>query len=61
MLAVSELFEVSVAVSVWLPVVFNVTLNVPVPPLRFELAGRTAAGSLLLKRTVSAYDVTVLP
>ena len=32
---------VSVAVIVWLPAVFRVALNVPVPFVRLALAGRT--------------------
>ena len=45
---------VSVAVIVWLPAVFSVTLNVPVPLVSVALAGRTAAASLLVKWTVPA-------
>ena len=46
------LVTVSVAVIVWLPAVFSVTLNVPVPLVSVALAGRTAAASLLVKWTV---------
>ncbi len=49
-----EPFAVSAAVSVWLPAVFSVALNVPVPPVNVALAGSTAAGSLLVKWTVPA-------
>ena len=52
LLPVSELIMVSVAVSVWLPAVFNVTLNVPTPLANVVLAGRVAAVSLLVKWTV---------
>ena len=45
---------VSVAVIDWLPAVFSVTLNEAAPLARFELAGRTAAGSLDVKWTVPA-------
>ena len=46
---VIELSAVSVAVSVWSPTVFNVTLNEPTPPIRLASAGKTAAVSVLLK------------
>ena len=52
LLPVIELFAVSVAVTVWLPAVFSVTLNEPTPFVNVELAGRTAAASLLAKWTV---------
>ena len=42
----------SVTVTVWLPAVFKVALNVPLPLVRVLLAGRLAAPSLLLKWTV---------
>ena len=45
---------VSVATTVWLPLLFRVTLNVPTPLLRVELAGRTASPSELVKCTVPA-------
>ena len=45
-------FTVFVAVTVWLPAVFNVTWNVPVPLARIEFAGSTAAPSVLVKCTV---------
>ena len=43
---------VSVAVTVWLPTVFNVTEKEPAPLVSVELAGNTACGSLLVKCTV---------
>ena len=49
-----EPLTVSVAVSVWLPAVFSVALNVPPPLVNVALAGRIAAASLLLKWTVPA-------
>ena len=52
LLPVIELVTVSVAVIVWLPPVFSVTLKVPVPLVSVEFAGRTAAASLLVKWTV---------
>ena len=54
LLPVIELVAVLVAVIVWLPDVFSVTLKVPVPPVNVVLAGRTAAASLLLKKIVPA-------
>lgn len=48
----SELLAVSVAVTVWLPAVMKVIVNVAVPLIRWALAGRTAAGSVLLNWTV---------
>ena len=39
---VIELVTVSVAVTVWLPAVFRVTLKLPAPLVRVELAGSTA-------------------
>ena len=44
LLPVSELVAVSVAVIVWLPAVFSVTVKVPTPLVNVALAGRTAAG-----------------
>ena len=38
------LVTVSVAVIVWLPAVFSVTLNVPVPLVKVVLAGKTGRG-----------------
>ena len=49
-----EPLAVSVAVTVWLPAVFSVALNVPTPLVSVALAGRAAAASLLLKWTVPA-------
>lgn len=43
---------VSVAVTVWEPIVFNVTEKVPDPFVRVMSAGRFASTSLLVKRTV---------
>src|SRR4029077_19258169 len=51
-LPVTAPFTVSVAVIVWLPPVFNVTANVPVPLVRVVFAGNTACESLLVKCTV---------
>src|SRR5438876_11205195 len=58
---VIELFTVSVAVMVWAPIVSRVAENVPVPAVRVLLAGRVAAASVLVKWTVPAYAVAVLP
>ena len=52
LLPVIELAAASVAVIVWLPAVFSVTLNVPTPLVSVALAGKTAAGSLLVNWTV---------
>ena len=52
---------VSVAVIVLLPTVLSVALNVPLPLVSVELAGSTAAPSVLVKCTVPAYPVAVLP
>ena len=49
---VMELVAVSVAVSDWLPAVFKVALNDPVPLVSVALAGSTAWPSLLLKWAV---------
>ncbi len=49
---VTELATVSVAVTVWLPADLSVTETVPVPLVKVVLLGRTAAPSLLVKRTV---------
>ena len=49
---VSDPLTVSVAVTVLLPAVLSVTLKLPEPFVNVELAGRTAAGSLLVKWTV---------
>src|SRR2546430_10715946 len=43
---------VSLAVIVWLPLVFRVALKVPVPLVKVLLAGGTAAPSPLVKGTV---------
>lgn len=52
---------VSVAVMVRAPGVFSVTENVPTPFVNVELAGNVADGSVLVKWTVPAYPVAVLP
>ena len=49
---VIEDVNVSVAVIVWLPAVFNVAEKVPVPLVSVEFAGRTDCPSLLVKCTV---------
>ena len=49
-----ELLLISVPVIVSLAAVFSVALNVPTPPLSVEVAGRTAAVSLLVKWIWSA-------
>ncbi len=54
-------FDVSVAVMVWLPLVFSVAEKLLVPLTRVEAPGSTAAPSVLVKATVSAKLVTVLP
>jgi hypothetical protein len=51
---------VSVAVTVWLPVVLNVTGNVPVPFVSVVFAGSTANPSVLVKCTVPVYPVVTL-
>ena len=51
---VIEDVTVSVAVTVWLPAVFRVALNVPVPPASVAFAGNTATPSLDVKCTVPA-------
>jgi len=43
------LFKVSVAVMVWLPEVFSVAKKLPVPLVKVESEGSTAAGSELVK------------
>jgi hypothetical protein len=48
-LPVMAAFPVSLAVNDWTPAVFNVALNVPVPPLSVLLPGTDAWASLLLK------------
>ena len=47
-------FAVSVAVTVWLPAVFSVTVNVCWPLDNVEFAGNTAAESLLVNLIVPA-------
>ena len=47
-----ELLAASVAARVCVPKVLSVAENVLVPLVRVEFAGKTAAGSLLLKCTV---------
>jgi len=49
---VIEAATVSVPVIVWVPAVLRVAENVPVPLVKVELAGRVAAGSVEVKRTV---------
>jgi len=49
---VIEGVTVSVAVMVWLPAVFSVAENVPIPPVNCAFAGRVACASLLVKCTV---------
>ena len=49
---VIELVAVSVAVIVWLPVVFSLALNVPVLFVSVLSAGSTACPSLLVKCAV---------
>src|SRR5215475_1968748 len=51
---------VSVAVTVWLPAVFNVAWNTPPPLVSVEFTGSAAAASVLVKCTVPAYPVTRL-
>ena len=51
-LPVIDAVTVSVAVRVWLPAVFSVAENAPVPLLSVESAGNVAAPSELLKCTV---------
>ncbi len=46
--------DASKTAMLWLPGVFSVALNVPVPPTIVALIGRTAALSLLVKRSVAA-------
>jgi hypothetical protein len=46
---VIELFEMSVALMVWLPAVFKVAENVPVPFVSTASAGSEAAASVLVK------------
>ena len=56
-----EAVTVSVAVSVWLPVVFKVAENVPAPLVKVAFAGSTACPSLLVKCAVPLYVVAGLP
>ncbi len=51
---------VSVALMARLPAVLSVAKNVPAPLVSVALAGKVAALSLLVKRTVPAYPVAVL-
>jgi hypothetical protein len=53
-LPVIEALTVSVAITVWVPTVFNVTEKVPAPPVNIEFPGNEAWGSLLVKCTVPA-------
>ena len=52
---VIELFTVSVAVMVWLPVVVSVAAKVPVPFVKVELPGSFAAPSVLVKCAVPVW------
>ena len=45
---------VSVAVMVWLPAVFKVAGNVPLPFVNVVFAGNTASGSVLVKCAIPA-------
>jgi hypothetical protein len=56
-----EAVTVSAALIVWLPEVFNVAENDPVPLVSFESGGSVALASVLEKCTVPAYVVAVLP
>lgn len=58
---VIELSMVSVAVIDSVGVVLNVTEKVPTPAASVESAGKTAEASELVKWTVPAYAVVVLP
>ena len=49
---VIEAVTVSVAVMVWVPAEFSVAEKLPAPWVSVELAGRTAWGSVLVKRAV---------
>jgi hypothetical protein len=49
---VIEAVAVSVAVTVWVPAVFNVPEKVPVPFVKLEFAGSTAWPSVLVKLTI---------
>jgi hypothetical protein len=49
---VIEATAASVALMVWLPLVFSVTENVPIPFVNGEFAGRMACASLLVNCTV---------
>jgi hypothetical protein len=53
-------FTVSVAVTVWLPDVFNVTGNSPVPLVSVVFAGSVAEPSVLVKCTVPVYPAAML-
>ena len=55
------LVVVSVTVTVWLPADLSVTETVSTPAVRVVLAGNTACVSVLVKWTVPAYPVAVLP
>ena len=55
-----EVVTASAVVMVWLPAVFSVAVNVPVPLVRTALPGKTAAVSLELKCTAPVYPVAVL-
>jgi len=57
---VIEAVTVSVAVTVWLPSVFRVTWNSPLPFVKVVFAGSTAAPSVLVKCTVPVYPGTTL-
>jgi hypothetical protein len=49
-----EALTASVAVTVSVPTVFNVTEKVPAPPVNIEFPGNKAWGSVLVKCTVPA-------
>jgi hypothetical protein len=51
---VTEALAMSVAVMVWLPLIFSVAEKVPIPFVSGEFGGRTASASLLVNWTVPA-------
>ena len=57
---VIDAVTVSVAVTVWLPAVFRVVENDPVPAVKLVLENSVAAPSVLVKCTVPPYPVAVL-
>src|SRR5260370_6980596 len=58
-----ELLTVSVAVKVGVPTVISLAMNVPMPLVRVELAGRTTqrSGSELLNFTIPPYSAAGVP